>query len=61
MRKAVRLRLKGTIKSELTELKARDASCPKGKKMDKRIYRTIGISEPRVSSASHRLGAVAPK
>ena len=30
-------------KSGLTELKARDASCPKGKKMDKRIYRTIGI------------------
>ena len=27
----------------LTELKARDASCPKGKKMSMRMHRTIGI------------------
>ena len=28
-------------KSELTELKARDASCPKGKKMGRKMNRTI--------------------
>ena len=29
-----------TMKSELTELKARDASCPKGKKMEHKINLT---------------------
>ena len=31
------------VKSELTELKARDTSCPKGKKVELKIIRTIGI------------------
>jgi hypothetical protein len=30
--------------SELTELKARDTSCPRGKKVELKIIRTIGIS-----------------
>lgn len=29
--------------SELTELKARDTSCPRGKKVELKIIRTIGI------------------
>ena len=31
------------FQSELTELKARDTSCPKGKKVELKIIRTIGI------------------
>ena len=31
------------VKSGLTELKARDTSCPKGKKVELKIIRTIGI------------------
>ena len=37
--------IREVYKSELTELKARDASCPKGKKMDMRKCRTIGICQ----------------
>ena len=33
----------GSIKSELTELKARDTSCPKGKKVELRKIITIEI------------------
>ena len=33
--------------SELTELKARDTSCPKGKKVELKIIRTIGISREK--------------
>ena len=29
--------------AELTELKARDTSCPRGKKVELKIIRTIGI------------------
>ena len=32
-----------TDKSVLTELKARDTSCPKGKKVELRRIKTIGI------------------
>ena len=31
------------FQSELTELKARDTSCPRGKKVELKIIRTIGI------------------
>ena len=31
------------VQSELTELKARDTSCPRGKKVELKIIRTIGI------------------
>ena len=33
------------FQSELTELKARDTSCPRGKKVELKIIRTIGICE----------------
>ena len=41
----------GRIKSELTELKARDTSCPKGKKVELRKIIAIGICEEKANGA----------